>query len=119
MQEEPELMVTSELDNTEVDLTIPSSQQYATLTDTGGWKMHEPSPPWRDGLLQQQGTSPPPVNNLPRWQAITSAYNHLEIPIAESPTLLKDLWLSTLNCGSLSGANSVTQINKAKLSTIC
>ena len=36
MQEEPELMVTSESDNTEVDLTIPSSQQYATLTDTGG-----------------------------------------------------------------------------------
>ena len=119
MQEEPELRVTLESDNTEVDLTIPSSQQYATLTDTGGWKMHEPSPPWRDGLLQQQGTSPPPVNNLPRWQALTSEYNQREIPIAESPTLRKDLWLTTLNCGSLSEANSATQINKTKLSTIC
>ena len=81
--------------------------------------MHEPSPPWKDGVLQQQGTSPPPVNNLPRWQALTSEYNQREIPIADSPTLRKDLWLTTLNCGSLSEANSVTQINKAKLSTIC
>ena len=36
MQEKPEPRVKLESDNTEVDLTIPSSQQYATLTDTGG-----------------------------------------------------------------------------------
>ena len=112
MQEEPELRVTSESYNTEVDLTIPSSQQYAILTYTGEWKMHEPSQPWKDGLLQQQGTSPPPDNNSPRWQALTSEYNQREISIAESSTLRKDLWLTTLNCGSLSEANSVTQINK-------
>jgi hypothetical protein len=51
--------------------------------------------------------------------ALISKYNHLETPIAESPTLRKDLWVTTLNCGSLSEANSFTQINKAKLSTIC
>ena len=89
------------------------------MVNRGGWKMHEPSPLWTDGILPQQCTSPPPVDNLPRWQALTSEYNQLEIPIAESPTLRKDLWLTSLNCGSLSEANSVTQINKAKLSTIC
>ena len=36
MQEEPEPRMTSASDNAEVDLTIPSSQQYATLKDTGG-----------------------------------------------------------------------------------
>jgi hypothetical protein len=85
--EEPELIV-SESSNADADSASPSNgQQYATLTDTGGWKMHEPSPPWTDGSLQQQSTSPPPANNLPRWQALTSEYNHIEIPIAESSTL--------------------------------
>jgi hypothetical protein len=117
-QEEPEQEVATEADSV-AENTMPSSHQYAVLTDTGGWKMHEPSPLWTDVILPQQCTSPPPVDNLPRWQALTSEYNQLEIPIAESPTLRKDLWLTTLNCGSLSEANSVTQINKAKLSTIC
>jgi hypothetical protein len=81
--------------------------------------MHEPSTPWTDGLLHQQSTSPTPANNLPRWLALTSKYNHIEIRITESSTLRKDLRLTTLNCGSLSEANSDTQINKAKLSTIC
>jgi hypothetical protein len=117
--EEPEPMV-SELCNADVDsASLSNSQQYAILTDTGGWKIHEPSPPWTDGSLQQQSTSPPPTNNLPRWQALTSKYNHIEISIAESPILRKNFWLTTLNYGSLSEANSVTQINKAKLSTIC
>ena len=116
-QEEPEQEV-AESDSVAEDPTS-SSHQYAAWTDMGGLKMHEPSPPWTDGILPQQCTSPPPANNLPRWQALTSEYNQLEIPIAESPTLRKDLWLTTLNCGSMSEANSVTQINKAKLSTIC
>ena len=81
-QEEPEQEVATESDIV-VEDTMPSSHQYAASTDMGGWKMHEPSPMWTDGILPQQCTSPPPVDNLPRWQALTSEYNQLEIPIAE------------------------------------
>ena len=86
IQADPRQEVATEADNVAED-TMPSSHQYAALTDTGGWKMHEPSPLWTDGILPQQCTSPPPVDNLPRWQALTSEYNQLEIPIAESLTL--------------------------------
>ena len=80
--------------------------------------MHEPSHPWTDGTLLQQPT-PPPVSNIPRWTNLTTEYQDTEIPIAEATELRKDLWLTSLNCGSLSEANSQTQINKAKLSSIC
>ena len=64
-QADPEQEVATEADSVAED-TMPSSHQYAVLTDTGGWKMHEPSPLWTDGILPQQCTSPPPVDNLPR-----------------------------------------------------
>jgi hypothetical protein len=32
--------------------------------------MHEPTNPWQDGDFDQQST-PNPVNNIPRWQALT------------------------------------------------
>ena len=64
-QEEPEQEVATELDIVTEDPTS-SSHQYAALTDMGGRKRHEPSPPWSDGILPQQCTSPPPVDNLPR-----------------------------------------------------
>ena len=92
--------------------------QYATCDDTGGWRMHEPIHPCTDGTLIQQST-PPPVSNIPRWTNLTAEYQGTEIPIAEAAALRKDLWLTSLNCGSLSEANSQTQINKAKLSSIC
>jgi hypothetical protein len=66
MQKEPEPEVASESESVCEDSTIFSGQQYAALTDTGEWKMHEPSPPWTDGSLPQQYTLPPPANNLPR-----------------------------------------------------
>ena len=94
----------------------PSGHQYATCDDTGGWRMHEPLHPWTDGTLLQQHT-PPPVSNIPRWTNLTAEYQDIEIPIAEASALRKDLWLTSLNCGSLSAANSQTQINKAKLSS--
>ena len=65
MQEDPKPEVASESDIVVEAPAIFSSQQYAALTDTGGCKMHEPSPPWTDGSLPQQFTSPPPANNLP------------------------------------------------------
>ena len=77
--------------------------------------MHEPTSPWQDGELVQQST-PNPVNNIPRWQALTEEYRHITIPLAEATDLRKDLWLTSLNCGSLSEANSHTQINKGKIS---
>ena len=80
--------------------------------------MHEPIHPWTDGTLIQQST-PPPVSNIPRWTNLTAEYQGTEIPIAETTALRKDLWLTSLNCGSLSEANRQTQINKAKLSSIC
>jgi hypothetical protein len=80
--------------------------------------MHEPMHPWTDGTLTQQPT-PPPVSNIPRWTNLTTEYQDTAIPIAEATELRKDLWLTSLNCGSLSEANSQTQINKAKLSSIC
>jgi hypothetical protein len=43
-QADPEQEVATEADSVAED-TMPSSHQYAVLTDTGGWKMHEPSPP--------------------------------------------------------------------------
>ena len=92
--------------------------QYATCDDTGGWRMHEPSHPWTDGTLAQQST-PPPVSNIPRWTNLTTKYQGIKIPIAEATALHKDLWLTSLNCGSLSEANSQKQINKAKLSSMC
>jgi hypothetical protein len=92
--------------------------QYATCDDTGGWRMHEPSQPWTDGILVQQRT-PSPVDNIPRWTSLTDEYRQVEIPIAEATALRKDLWLTSLNCGSLSAANSHKQINKAKLTSIC
>jgi hypothetical protein len=93
-------------------------QQYATCNDTGGWQMHEPSHPWTDGSLAQHSTTPP-VNNIPRWTSLTAEYQGIAIPIAEAMTLRKNLWLTSLKCGSLSEANSQKQINKAKLSSIC
>jgi hypothetical protein len=39
-------------------------------------------------------------------------------PLAEATDLRKDLWLTSLNCGSLSEANSPTQINKGKLTAL-
>jgi hypothetical protein len=86
--------------------------QYAT------WRMHEPLYSWTDGTLIQQHT-PPPVSNISRWTNLTAEYQDTEIPIAEASVLRKDLWLTSLNCGSLSEVNSQTQINKAKLSSIC
>jgi hypothetical protein len=80
--------------------------------------MHEPSHPWTDGTLVQHST-PPPVNNIPRWTSLTAEYQGIDIPIAEATTLGKDLWLTSLNCGSLSKVNSQKQINKTKLSSIC
>ena len=80
--------------------------------------MHEPTRPWTDGTLTQQST-PPPVSNIPRWTNLTAEYQGTEIPIAEAIALRKDLWLTSLNCGSVSEANSQKQINKAKLSSIC
>jgi len=80
--------------------------------------MHEPSQPWTDGILVQQRT-PSPVDNIPRWTSLTDEYRQVEIPIAEATALRKDLWLTSLNCGSLSAANSHKQINKAKLTSIC
>ena len=106
------------------DVTVEAAQeesrghQYATCDDTGGWRMHEPLHPWTDGTLIQQHT-PPPVSNIPRWKNLTAEYQDTEIPIAEATALRKDLWLTSLNCGSLSAANSQTQIDKAKLSSIC
>ena len=80
--------------------------------------MHEPIHPWTDGTLTQQHTSPP-VSNIPRWTNLTAEYQDTAIPIAEATELRKDLWLTSLNCGNLSEVNSQTQINKAKLSSIC
>jgi hypothetical protein len=80
--------------------------------------MHEPTSPRQDGDLVQQIT-PNPVNNIPRWQALTEEYRHITIPLAEATDLRKNLWLTSLNCGSLSEANSPTQINKGKLTTPC
>ena len=42
-----------------------SGHQYATCDDTEGWRMHEPSLPWTDGILKQKRT-PAPVDNIPR-----------------------------------------------------
>ena len=93
--------------------------QYATFNEWGGWKMHEPTNPWQDGSLHQQST-PTPANNIPRWQALTEEYQHITIPVAESTDLRKDLWLTSLKCGSLSEANIPTQINKGKfLTALC
>ena len=75
--------------------------QYATFDEWGGWKMHEPTNPWQDGSLHQQST-PTPANNIPHWQALTEEYQHITIPVAESTDLRKDLWLTSLNFGSLS-----------------
>ena len=80
--------------------------------------MHEPSHLWTDGSLIQQ-SPPPPISNIPRWTNLTVEYQGTEIPIAEATALRKDLWLTSLNCGSLSETNSQKQINKAKLSSIC
>ena len=88
------------------------------LDKLGEWQMHEPTSPWQDGDLVQQST-PNPVKIIPRWQALTEEYRHITIPIAEAPDLRKDLWLTSLNCGSLSEANSPTQINKGKLTALC
>jgi hypothetical protein len=73
--------------------------------------MHEPSHPWTDGTLVQHSTLLP-VNNIPRWTSLTAEYRGIEIPIEEATTLRKDLWLTSLSCGSLSEANSQKQINK-------
>ena len=80
--------------------------------------MHEPTNPWQDGSLHQQST-PTPANNIPRWQALTEEYQTITIPMAEATDLRKDLWLTSLNCGSLSEANSPTQINTGKLTALC
>ena len=88
------------------------------LDKLGEWQMHEPTSPWQDGDLVQQRT-PNPVNNIPRWQALTEEYRNITIPLAEATDLRKDLWLTSLNCGSLSEANSPTQINKGKLTALC
>jgi hypothetical protein len=93
-------------------------QQYVILDKLGEWQMHEPTSPWQDGDLVQQRT-PNPVNNIPRWQALTEEYRNITIPLAEATDLRKDLWLTSLNCGSLSEANSPTQINKGKLTALC
>jgi hypothetical protein len=92
--------------------------QYATCNDTVGWQIHEPSHPWMDGTLVQH-SKPPPVNNIPRWTSLTAKYQGVDIPIAEATSLRKHLWLTSLNCGSLSEANNQNQINKAKLLSIC
>jgi hypothetical protein len=102
--------------------TLPEAEaegsQYATFDEWGGWKMHEPTSPWKDGSLHQHST-PTPANNIPRWQALTEEYQTITIPMAEATDLRKDLWLTSLNCGSLSEANSPTQINKGKLTALC
>jgi hypothetical protein len=59
------------------------------------------------------------VDNIPQWTSITDEYRQVEIPISKATELRKDLWLTSLNCGSLSAANSHKQINKAKLTSIC
>ena len=102
--------------------TLPEAEaegsQYATFDEWGGWKMHESTNPWQDGSLHQQST-PTPANNIPRWQALTEEYQTITIPMAEATDLRKDLWLTSLNCGSLSAANNHTQINKGKLTALC
>jgi hypothetical protein len=57
--------------------------------------------------------------NIPRWTSLTAEYQGIKIPIAEAMALRMNLWLTSLNCSSLSEANSQKQINKAKLSSIC
>jgi hypothetical protein len=58
------------------------------------------------------------VVNSPRWTSLTDEYRQVNIPIAEATALRKDLWLTSLNCRSLSADNSHKQINKAKLTSI-
>jgi hypothetical protein len=73
-----------------------SGHQYATCDDTGRWRMHEPSLPWTDGVLEQKRT-PSPVDNIPQWTSLTDEYRQVEIPIAEALELRKDLLLTSLN----------------------
>jgi hypothetical protein len=55
--------------------------QHATCDDIGGWRMHEPSHLWKDGTLVQHST-PPPVNNIPRWTSLTAEYiKELKYPL--------------------------------------
>jgi hypothetical protein len=110
-------MSTADTPGISLDETM-DCKQYVRLDELGGWKMHEPTSPWQDGVLDQQST-PNPVNNIPRWQALTEEYRHITIPLAQATDLRRDLWLASLNCGSLSEAKSPTQINKGKLTALC
>jgi hypothetical protein len=72
-----------------------------------------------------EGWDSRPTQHSPTCQQYTALdephgriYQGIEIPIAEATALRKNLWLTILNCGSVSEANSQKQINKTKLTSI-
>jgi hypothetical protein len=83
-------MSTTDTPGLSLDETM-DCRQYARFDELGGWKMHKPTSPWQDGDLYQHST-PNPVNNIPRWQALTEEYWHIMIPLAEATDLRKDIF---------------------------
>jgi hypothetical protein len=101
---------------------LPRAPSYggpnSLLPMESGWKMYSSRKPWRDRDLVQCST-PNPVNNIPRWEALTQEFNTKMIAVAEEPGLRKDLWLTCLNCEEQSAAEQRKTANMVKVTTIC